>query len=236
LEFAPNAYSAKDIEVLEGLEPVRRRPGMYVGGTDERALHHLFAEVLDNSMDEAVAGHADRIEVELFADGSLSVTDNGRGIPVDPHPKFPKKSALEVILTTLHAGGKFSDKAYQTSGGLHGVGVSVVNALSDTLYVEVARDRRLFAQSYSKGLPLGPLKEIGTAHNRRGTTVRFHPDAEIFGANPTFKPARLFQMARSKAYLQRGVEIRWKCAPERLKENDPTPAEAILKFPNGIKD
>ncbi|MBL8557538.1 MAG: DNA topoisomerase IV subunit B [Hyphomonadaceae bacterium] len=236
LEFAPNAYSAKDIEVLEGLEPVRRRPGMYVGGTDERALHHLFAEVLDNSMDEAVAGHADRIEVELLADGSLSVTDNGRGIPVDPHPKFPKKSALEVILTTLHAGGKFSDKAYQTSGGLHGVGVSVVNALSDSLYVEVARERRLFAQSYAKGLPLGPLKEIGVAHNRRGTTVRFHPDPEIFGANAAFKPARLFQMARSKAYLQRGVEIRWKCAPERLRDNDPTPAEAVLKFPNGIKD
>ncbi|MDZ4775351.1 MAG: DNA topoisomerase IV subunit B [Alphaproteobacteria bacterium] len=236
LEFAPNAYSAKDIEVLEGLEPVRRRPGMYVGGTDERALHHLFAEVLDNSMDEAVAGHADRIEVEFMADGSLSVTDNGRGIPVDPHPKFPKKSALEVILTTLHAGGKFSDKAYQTSGGLHGVGVSVVNALSDSLYVEVARDRRLFAQSYSRGLPLGALKEIGVAHNRRGTTVRFHPDPEIFGANAAFKPARLFQMARSKAYLQRGVEIRWKCAPERLRDNDPTPAEAVLKFPNGIKD
>jgi topoisomerase-4 subunit B len=236
LDFAPNAYSAKDIEVLEGLEPVRRRPGMYVGGTDERALHHLFAEVLDNSMDEAVAGHADRIEVELLADGSLSVTDNGRGIPVDPHPKFPKKSALEVILTTLHAGGKFSDKAYQTSGGLHGVGVSVVNALADSLYVEVARDRRLFAQSYARGLPLGPLKEIGAAHNRRGTSVRFHPDPEIFGSGAAFKPARLFQMARSKAYLQRGVEIRWKCAPERLKEGDPTPAEAILKFPNGIKD
>jgi topoisomerase IV subunit B len=236
LDFTPNAYTAKDIEVLEGLEPVRRRPGMYVGGTDERALHHLFAEVLDNSMDEAVAGHADRIEVEFFADGSLSVTDNGRGIPVDPHPKFPKKSALEVILTTLHAGGKFSDKAYQTSGGLHGVGVSVVNALSDDLYVEVARDRKLYAQTYARGLPKGPLKEIGAAPNRRGTTVRFHPDPEIFGEAAAFKPARLFQMARSKAYLQRGVEIRWKCAPERLREGDPTPAEAVLKFPNGLKD
>jgi topoisomerase-4 subunit B len=230
------SYTAKDIEVLEGLEPVRRRPGMYVGGTDERALHHLFAEVLDNAMDEAVAGHADRIEVELAADGTLSVTDNGRGIPIDPHPKFPKKSALEVILTTLHSGGKFSDKAYQTSGGLHGVGVSVVNALADKLYVEVARDRRLFAQSYSRGLPLGPLKEIGAAPNRRGTTLRFHPDPDIFGENAHFKPSRLFQMARSKAYLQRGVEIRWKCAPERLRDGDTTPAEAVLKFPNGLKD
>jgi topoisomerase-4 subunit B len=236
LDFAPNTYTAKDIEVLEGLEPVRRRPGMYVGGTDERALHHLFAEVLDNAMDEAVAGHADRIEVELAADGTLSVTDNGRGIPIDPHPKFPKKSALEVILTTLHSGGKFSDKAYQTSGGLHGVGVSVVNALADLLYVEVARDRRLYAQSYSRGTPKGPLKEIGAAPNRRGTMLRFHPDPEIFGDNAHFKPARLFQMARSKAYLQRGVEIRWKCASERLREGDPTPADAVLKFPNGLKD
>jgi len=236
LDFTPNTYTAKDIEVLEGLEPVRRRPGMYVGGTDERALHHLFAEVLDNAMDEAVAGHADRIEVELAGDGTLSVTDNGRGIPIDPHPKFPKKSALEVILTTLHSGGKFSDKAYQTSGGLHGVGVSVVNALADKLYVEVARDRRLFAQSYSRGHPQGPLKEIGAAPNRRGTMLRFHPDPEIFGDNAHFKPARLFQMARSKAYLQRGVEIRWKCAPERLREGDATPAEAVLKFPNGLKD
>jgi topoisomerase-4 subunit B len=231
-----HGYTAKDIEVLEGLEPVRRRPGMYVGGTDERALHHLFAEVLDNSMDEAVAGHADRIEVELFADGTLSVTDNGRGIPIDPHPKFPKKSALEVILTTLHAGGKFSDKAYQTSGGLHGVGISVVNALADKLEVEVARDRKLFAQHYSRGQPLGPLRQVGSAPNRRGTTVRFHPDPDIFGPNVAFKPARLFQMARSKAYLQRGVEIRWRCAAERLKEGDQTPAEAVFKFPNGLKD
>jgi topoisomerase-4 subunit B len=230
------AYSAKDIEVLEGLEPVRRRPGMYIGGTDERALHHLFAEVLDNSMDEAVAGHADRIEVEYFADGTLQVTDNGRGIPVDPHPKFPKKSALEVILTTLHAGGKFSDKAYETSGGLHGVGVSVVNALSDKLEVEVARDRKLFAQHYARGAPLGPLKQIGAAHNKRGTAVRFHPDPQIFGPNAAFKPARLFQMARSKAYLHRGVEIRWRCAAERLKDGDPTPREASFHFPNGLKD
>ncbi|MBU6373768.1 MAG: DNA topoisomerase IV subunit B [Alphaproteobacteria bacterium] len=235
-ETANGGYTAKDIEVLEGLEPVRRRPGMYIGGTDERALHHLFAEVLDNSMDEAVAGHADRIEVEYFADGTLSVTDNGRGIPVDPHPKFPKKSALEVILTTLHAGGKFSDKAYQTSGGLHGVGVSVVNALADKLEVEVARDRKLYAQHYSKGAPLGPLRQIGQAPNRRGTTVRFHPDPEIFGPNAAFKPARLLQMARSKAYLHRGVEIRWRCAPERIRDGDQTPTEAIFKFPNGLKD
>ncbi|MBL8550771.1 MAG: DNA topoisomerase IV subunit B [Hyphomonadaceae bacterium] len=236
LPLSEGAYTAKDIEVLEGLEPVRRRPGMYIGGIDERALHHLFAEVLDNSMDEAVAGFADRIEVEYMADGTLSVADNGRGIPIDPHPKFPKKSALEVILTTLHAGGKFSDKVYHTSGGLHGVGVSVVNALSDRLEVEVARDRLLYGQSYSRGAPQGPLKQIGTAHNRRGTTVRFHPDSEIFGPNVAFKPSRLFQLARSKAYLHRGVEIRWKCAPERLKEGDTTPAEAVFHFPNGLKD
>lgn len=231
----PHTYTAADIEVLEGLEPVRRRPGMYVGGTDERALHHLFAEVLDNAMDEAVAGHADRIEVTLHEDGSLSVVDNGRGIPIDKHPRFPKKSALEVILTTLHSGGKFSDKAYATSGGLHGVGVSVVNALSDSLVVEVARDRTLYRQEYARGAPLGPLKLVGPAPNRRGTLVRFHPDAEIFGA-AQLKPARLFQMARSKAYLQPGVEIRWRCAPERLRDGEATPQEAVLRFPNGIAD
>ncbi len=231
-----SGYTAKDIEVLEGLEPVRRRPGMYIGGTDDRALHHLFAEILDNAMDEAVAGHADRIEVELHADGALTVIDNGRGMPIDPHPKFPKKSALEVIMTTLHAGGKFSDKAYQTSGGLHGVGASVVNALSDRLVVSVWRDRKAYEQHYSRGAPQTKLKELGPAHNRRGTGVTFHPDAEIFGANVAFKPARLFQMARSKAYLQRGVEIRWKCAPERIKDGDQTPAEAVLKFPNGLAD
>ncbi len=234
--FGSGDYTAKDIEVLEGLEPVRRRPGMYIGGTDERALHHLFAEVLDNSMDEAVAGFADRIEVEYFADGTLSVTDNGRGIPIDPHPKYPKKSALEVILTTLHAGGKFSDKVYHTSGGLHGVGVSVVNALSNKLEVEVARDRMLYAQHFARGAPIGPLKKIGAAPNRRGTTVRFHPDPDIFGPNVAFKPQRLFQLARSKAYLHRGVEIRWRCAAERLKDGDPTPAEASFHFPNGLKD
>ncbi|GIK47906.1 MAG: DNA topoisomerase 4 subunit B [Alphaproteobacteria bacterium] len=233
---AAGGYTAKDIEVLEGLEPVRKRPGMYIGGVDERALHHLFAEVLDNSMDEAVAGFADRIEVELEADGTLRVTDNGRGMPVDPHPKFPKKSALEVIMTVLHAGGKFSDKVYHTSGGLHGVGVSVVNALSDKVEVEVARERKLYRQTFSRGAPTSKLVEAGPAHNRRGTTVRFHPDAQIFGEGAAFKPARLFQMARSKAYLQRGVQIRWKCAPARIKAGDETPAEAVLHFPNGLAD
>ncbi|MEM8987349.1 MAG: DNA topoisomerase IV subunit B [Pseudomonadota bacterium] len=229
-------YTAKDIEVLEGLEPVRKRPGMYIGGTDEKALHHLFAEVLDNAMDEAVAGHAKRIEVALAKDGVLTVTDNGRGIPVDPHPKHKKKSALEVIMTTLHAGGKFSNKAYQTSGGLHGVGVSVVNALSDSLIVEVARNKKLYRQNYKRGKPTTPLKTVGPAPNRRGTSVTFHPDPEIFGAKASFKPARLFRMARSKAYLYGGVEIRWSCAPELLKESDETPAETTLCFVNGLQD
>jgi len=233
---ASDAYNAHSIEVLEGLEPVRKRPGMYIGGTDERALHHLVAEVLDNSMDEAVAGHASRIEVQLNADGSCSITDNGRGIPVDPHPKFPNKSALEVILTTLHAGGKFSDKAYQTSGGLHGVGVSVVNALSDRLEVEVARGRELYGQSFSRGLPQGPLRKLGGAPNRRGTTVTFHPDPDIFGERARLKPARLHKMARSKAYLFGGVEIRWRCAPEMLEEGDSTPAEDTFHFPGGLEE
>jgi len=229
-------YSAEDIEVLEGLEPVRKRPGMYIGGTDERALHHLVTEVLDNSMDEAVAGHANRIEVTLNGDGSVKISDNGRGIPVDPHPKFPKKSALEVILTTLHAGGKFSGKAYQTSGGLHGVGVSVVNALSDHLDVEVARDKQVYGQTFSRGLPTSKLEKRGKTPNRRGTTVTFSPDPEIFGPRATFKPARLLRMARSKAYLFQGVEIRWKCDPALLKEGDETPAEATFHFPNGLAD
>ena len=232
--FLEDEYTAKDIEVLEGLEPVRKRPGMYIGGTDEKALHHLFAEVLDNSMDEAVAGHASRIEIELFDDGYLSVSDNGRGIPVDPHPKFKKKSALEVIMTTLHAGGKFDGKAYQTSGGLHGVGVSVVNALADDLIVEVCRNRKMWRQSYSKGKPRTKLESAGPAPNRRGTRVMFHPDPEIFGKKAAFKPARLFKMARSKAYLFGGVEIRWKCAPEIIK--DDTPAEATLRFERGLTD
>lgn len=235
-DAASQAYSAKDIEVLEGLEPVRLRPGMYIGGTDDRALHHLFAEVIDNSMDEAVAGHATRIEVELDIDGYLSVTDNGRGIPVDPHPKYPKKSALEVILTELHSGGKFSSKAYETSGGLHGVGVSVVNALSDDLIVEVARNKQLYSMSFSRGKPQGKIKNLGAINNRRGTKLRFHPDPEIFGKGAHFKAARLFRMARAKAYLQPGVEIRWKCAPELIKELEVVPPEAVFHFPGGLGD
>uniref|UniRef100_UPI0035177A16 DNA gyrase/topoisomerase IV subunit B n=1 Tax=Nioella sp. TaxID=1912091 RepID=UPI0035177A16 len=224
-------YDASSIEVLEGLEPVRKRPGMYIGGTDERALHHLVAEILDNSMDEAVAGHATRIEVELHADYAITIRDNGRGMPVDPHPKFPGKSALEVILCTLHAGGKFSGDSYETSGGLHGVGASVVNALSDSMRVEVARNRELFAQEFSRGIPLGPVQAIGSAPNRRGTTVTFHPDAQIFGHH-RFKPARLLKMVRSKAYLFSGVEIRWKSA---IADGD-TPQEATFHFPGGLAD
>src|SRR5215475_6185984 len=233
---AEAGYTAADIEVLEGLEPVRRRPGMYIGGTDEKALHHLFAEVIDNSMDEALAGHADFIEVELDADGFLTVTDNGRGIPVDPHPKFPKKSALEVIMCTLHSGGKFDSKVYETSGGLHGVGVSVVNALSSRLEVEVARQGQLYRQAFQRGKPKGKLEDLGKINNRRGTKIRFKPDPEIFGAKATFKPQRLFKMARSKAYLFGGVEIRWRCAPELLKGIEDVPAEDKFHFPGGLKD
>jgi topoisomerase-4 subunit B len=233
---AESDYTAADIEVLEGLEPVRRRPGMYIGGTDEKALHHLFAEVIDNAMDEAVAGHADRIEVDLAEDGFLTVTDNGRGIPIDRHPKFRDKSALEVIMTTLHSGGKFDSKVYETSGGLHGVGVSVVNALSETLEVEVARDRKLYRQKFSRGAPKGPLKEVGEIHNRRGTRIRFRPDPQIFGANARFDPDRLFRMARSKAYLFGGVEIRWSCASGALAAKSETPAQASFHFPGGLKD
>jgi len=229
-------YTAKDIEVLEGLEPVRRRPGMYIGGTDDAALHHLAAEILDNAMDEAVAGHASRIEVELAPGNVLTIRDNGRGIPIDPHPKFKDKSALEVIMTTLHAGGKFGGKAYHSSGGLHGVGGSVVNALSEFLEVEVARDRLLYSQSYSRGHATTGLVSRGAVSNRRGTTVRFKPDEEIFGAKLHFRPARLFRMARSKAYLFRGVEIRWKCAPELLKAGEEVPEEATLHFPGGLAD
>ena len=232
---AHDDYSAKDIEVLEGLEPVRRRPAMYIGGTDERALHHLVAELLDNSMDEAVAGFASRIEIELSASGILTVRDNGRGIPVDPHPKFPKKSALEVILTTLHSGGKFSSKAYETSGGLHGVGISVVNALALRLDVEVARGKVLYRQTYARGVPQGRLARVGEVANRRGTTVAFTPDPEIFGAAARFRPELLHRMARSKAYLFRGVEIRWACDPS-LVAGLQIPAKDVFHFPKGLTD
>ena len=231
---ASNEYTASAIEVLEGLEPVRRRPGMYIGGIDERALHHLASEVLDNSMDEAVAGHANRIEVHLGVGNRLSISDNGRGIPVDPHPKYPGKSALEVILTTLHSGGKFSDKAYATSGGLHGVGVSVVNALSTETVVEVARNKQLYRQTFAQGHPVTKLEELGPTPNRRGTTISFTPDPEIFGEGAKFKPARLFRLARSKAYLFAGVEIRWRCDPELASED--VPAEAVFQFPGGLSD
>ena len=230
-----NGYTAASIEVLEGLEPVRRRPGMYIGGTDEAGLNHLFAEVLDNAMDEAVAGHAGFIDVTLETSGFCTVIDNGRGIPVDPHPKFPDRSALEVIMTTLHAGGKFDSGAYQTSGGLHGVGVSVVNALSERLEVEVARGQTLYRQVFARGQPLGPLETVGRAPNRRGTKVRFRPDPEIFGEGARLDPHRLFRMSRSKAYLFGGVEVRWHCAPALL-DGSKVPAEACFRFPNGLRD
>src|ERR1700760_2947853 len=233
---ADAAYTARDIEVLEGLEPVRRRPGMYIGGTDEKALHHLFAEVIDNSMDKALAGPGTFIGVELSTDGFLTVTDNGRGIPIDPHPKFPKKSALEVIMCTLHSGGKFDSKVYDTSGGLHGVGVSVVNALSSRLEVEVAKEQKLYRMAFERGQPKGKLEDLGKINNRRGTQIRFKPDPDIFGAKATFKPQRLFKMARSKAYLFGGVEIRWNCPVELLKGVEDVPAEATFHFPGGLKD
>ena len=233
---AESSYSAQDIQVLEGLEAVRARPGMYIGGTDEQALHHLVAEILDNSMDEAVAGFANRIELSLNADYSVTVADNGRGIPVDPHPKYPDKSALEVIMTMLHSGGKFGGNVYKVSGGLHGVGSSVVNALSESLTIEVARDRKLYRQHYAKGRPLDRLEMVGNAPNRRGTSITFRPDPEIFGANCCFSPNRLYRMARSKAFLFKGIHILWRCAPELLSEGDVTPAEAELHFPNGLRD
>ena len=229
-------YSAQSIEVLEGLEPVRHRPGMYIGGTDETALHHLVAEILDNSMDEAVAGFANHIDVIMNADYSVTIVDNGRGIPVDAHPKYPNKSALEVILTMLHSGGKFGGGAYKVSGGLHGVGLSVVNALSEKLVVEIARDKKLYRQEYAKGIPQTPLELIGNAPNRRGTSVTFKPDPEIFGVNSNLQPNRIFRMARSKAFLFKGIKINWRCAPEVLGEGEATPVEAELCFPNGILD
>ena len=227
-----SSYSAKDIEVLEGLEPVRRRPGMYIGGTDERALHHLFAEVLDNSMDEAVAGHAKLIEVTLEADGSLTVRDDGRGMPVDPHPKDRSKSALEIIMTVLHSGGKFSGESYETSGGLHGVGVSVVNALSERLEAVVWRDGHEWRQTFARGKPMTKLEQLGPSR-KHGTSIRFSPDPAIFGEGVAFRPARLYRMARSKAYLFRGVEIRWSCDPSLAGD---TPEKAVFHFPNGLAD
>ena len=229
-------YSAQSIEVLEGLEPVRHRPGMYIGGTDEQALHHLVAEILDNSMDEAVAGYANHIEIKFNADYSITIIDNGRGIPVDPHPKYPNMSALEVILTMLHSGGKFGGNAYKVSGGLHGVGLSVVNALSESLVVEIARDKKLYRQEYSKGKPLTALNLIGNAPNRRGTSITFKPDPEIFGASSNLNPNKVYRMARSKAFLFKGIRILWKCAPEVLCEGDVTPPEMELHFPNGLRD
>src|SRR6266481_8953562 len=229
-------YTARDIEVLEGLEPVRRRPGMYIGGTDEKALHHLFAEVIDNAMDEALAGHASFIEVELSADGFLTVTDNGRGIPVDPHPKFKNKSALEVIMCTLHSGGKFDSKVYETAGGLHGVGVSVANALSERMEVEVAREQTLHRMVFARGKPKSGLEKLGKVANRRGTKVRFKPDPEIFGAKARFNPMRLFKMARAKAYLFGGVEIRWHCDKELLHGIADVPENDTFRFPDGLKD
>src|SRR4051794_8182274 len=235
---SPDSYDASSIEVLEGLEPVRRRPGMYIGGTDARALHHLAAEVIDNAMDEAVAGFASRIEVTLEPEagtaGRLTVFDNGRGIPVDPHPKYPGKSALEVIMTTLHSGGKFEGKAYSTSGGLHGVGVSVVNALSTETVVEVARDKKLYRQAFSKGVATSPLQTVGAAPNRRGTTTTFVPDPEIFGADAKFSPERIYKLARSKAYLFAGVEIRWRCDPSLTSVD--VPESAVFQFPGGLAD
>lgn len=231
-----NEYSARDIEVLEGLEPVRKRPGMYIGGIDERAYHHLVAEIIDNAMDEAVAGYATNIEVNLNADGYVTVKDNGRGIPVDPHPKYPDKSALEVITTTLHSGGKFGGNAYAVSGGLHGVGLSAVNALSSHMIIEVAREKKLYRQEYRQGKPITDLVCVGPVSNRRGTSVSFIPDTEIFGETTKFKPSTLFRMSRTKAFLFRGVEIRWSCDPSLIGTDDKTPAEQVLKFPNGIAD
>lgn len=233
---ATSSYSAQDIQVLEGLEAVRARPGMYIGGTDEQALHHLAAEILDNSMDEAVAGFANKIEITLNPDYSLTITDNGRGIPVDPHPKYPDKSALEVIMTMLHSGGKFGGGAYKVSGGLHGVGSSVVNALSETMTIEVARDKKLYRQHYAKGKPLDKLELVGAVSNRRGTSITFRPDPEIFGTNCCFVPNKLYRMARSKAFLFKGIHIMWKCAPELIGEGEQTPTECELHFPDGLKD
>ncbi|WP_316353451.1 DNA topoisomerase IV subunit B [Candidatus Trichorickettsia mobilis] len=230
-----SSYTAKDIEVLEGLEPVRKRPGMYIGGTDITAMHHLVSEVLDNSMDEAVAGFANLISITVHNDNSITVTDNGRGIPVDNHPKFRNKSALEVILTTLHSGGKFSDNVYQTAGGLHGVGVSVVNALSEHLQVTVYKQGTAFTQTYAKGHPLTTLQTADAPKRLKGTAITFRPDQEIFGTSARFSPQKLYDLAKSKAYLYQGVEIEWECHPALINDSI-TPTKAIIHFPAGLKD
>lgn len=229
------SYTAKDIEVLEGLEPVRKRPGMYIGGIDENAMHHLVSEVLDNSMDEAVAGFANRISIYMNRDGSITISDDGRGIPVDNHPKFPGKSALEVILTTLHSGGKFSGNSYETAGGLHGVGISVVNALAASLQIKVYREGKLYSQAYAKGHPLGKIEVSEAPKRMKGTSITFTPDPEIFGEKARLRPSKVFDLAKAKAYLYKGVEIEWKCDKEILSGCD-IPAEAIIHFPNGIRD
>ena len=226
-------YGANEIEVLEGLEGVRHRPGMYIGGTDEKAFHHLAAEILDNSMDEAGEGHAHELFVTLYKDGSLEVSDDGRGIPVANHAKYPNTSTLEVIFTRLHAGGKFSGKNYKNAGGLHGVGSSVVNALSSLLHIEVWRDNGHYMQEYSRGLPLHPLRKIGKQGDRRGTLIRFIPDTEIFG-NIHFDPVKIYNMCKSKAYLAKGIVIHWSC--EELDGEFACPKKERLSFPNGLDD
>ena len=236
VRLADKDYTAKDIEVLEGLEPVRKRPGMYIGGSDETAMHHLVSEIFDNSMDEAVAGFATRIELHLDVDGTVTVKDNGRGIPIDQHPRYPEKSALEVIMTTLHSGGKFSGKVYETSGGLHGVGMSVVNALSDRMSVEVVRDKEIWRQEYSRGHVVKGLTNIGAIANRRGTTISFHADPEIFGEKSKMRPKILYTQAKSKAFLYKGVEIRWSCAPELVADMSNVPEKEVIHFPNGLAD
>ncbi|RYE12442.1 MAG: DNA topoisomerase IV subunit B, partial [Rickettsiales bacterium] len=230
-----NDYDASQIEVLEGLEPVRKRPGMYIGGVDENSLHHLVNEIFDNAMDEAVAGHASKIEIYLDKDNVITISDNGRGIPIDNHPKFNNKSALEVILTTLHSGGKFSNDSYKTAGGLHGVGISVVNALSDDFSVSVKRNKKIWKQTYSKGIAKTKLLSEDIGDNASGTIISFHPDPEIFGDHIGFKPKRLYDFAKAKAYLFKNIEIHWKCN-ESLISNLSIPCFEVIKFPNGIKD
>ncbi len=233
-------YSAKDIQVLEGLEPVRMRPGMYIGGTDEKAMHHLISEILDNAVDEAVAGFAKDIWVEVYPENRIIIRDNGRGIPVDNHPKYPDKSALEIILTTLHSGGKFTTNVYQTSGGLHGVGISVVNALSQEMYVRVLKNNNGYQQSFSEGrvtskltnIPVNDLKIDGTS----GTVVEFVPDTKIFGENVSFKPVKIYRFVRSKAFLFKGVKIHFYCDPSLITEDMNIKSQDVFYFPNGLTE